>query len=155
PKQVPREEAEEAFKGVKLGEEPPRTGIDKQKLSALDNDNPLERSPLVDNAKEKLTVKQVGEMFREEEGGQPYRLVAAFDEKGALVDVRGEIFSDKGQWVQRGKDSADKGGIAEMASLRQSRAEAGAAMRQGEKRAIVDAHNASNQGFDEFHVVFG
>jgi hypothetical protein len=93
-----------------------------------------------------------------EEADQRYRLIE-IKMKGGGVEVREEVFSKKGYWVQRGSEGTRRGGIAEDAAVLQAdaslRARKGAATKAGTKFDWSHIeHNRGGGGFDDVIVEF-
>ncbi len=93
-----------------------------------------------------------------EEADQRYRLIE-IKLKGGGVEVREEVFSKKGYWVQRGSEGTRRGSIAEDAAVLQAdaslRARKGAATKAGTKFDWSHIeHNRGGGGFDDVIVEF-
>lgn len=112
------------------------------------------------------SVRQVGEAWTE--GGRSYRHVEAVGAHGRIIDSFSEILHHEGHWGMRGSDSNDQGNVGEAASaleiadrmggpalierINQATAEGGTVVSHTTEHFVLDAQNASGQGFDKVRV---
>ena len=113
---------------------------------------------IIEGRGEVKRVNQVGEVWFEEDvrGGvaarYPYRLVEGLDASGKRIAMYEETVNVNNQWQMRGSAIKGKGDVGELASKIEIQEQISTRKQAGHHDFLVDAQNASNQGFDKVRV---
>ncbi len=141
-----------------------REDVEGYSRTPLDPDDAKTRSPLygqvIEGRGRVEQVNRVGETWKEwgrvdgVDKFLEYRVVEGLDAQGRRIALYEENLNKQGQWVMRGEEIAGKGRVGERASRLHLQDSIRRARGRGRPDFLIDAQNASNQGFDKVRIQF-